>query len=395
MAESMNFNATAESIDPHLMVPKDDRLGEGEIVAEGVEIVVPLSEISHSTISKNQLKRMRKAEKWAEIKILKKAKEKERKRELKCARSAQVKGFSEPELSLNRNSVEGVVTEVSANHVWMGAPPTRSHLKEQEKRDYIQRMSGRFAIIIDCNWENLQSERQLKSLSQQISFLYGLNRKHSHPAKLFVTGLAENGQLSNSLRKMNCHSWVGVTISNKDYVDLPDFTISDTSNSEEPASAHRKRIVYLTSDATDTLTTLDDSCAYVIGGMVDRNRHKGATFNKAITQGVATAKLPIREHLAMAGTHILTVNHVHQILLDFAASGSWEQAVVGTIPLRKIAGTDCQGSDDEIDERVIGDNPTVADGETQLEQKGASPTEPDPRAACDIGDPRGRTEAHS
>lgn len=49
---------------------------------------------------------------------------------------------------------------------------------------------------------------------------------------------------------------------------------------------------------------------YIIGGIVDRNRLKGTTYNKAIEQGIATAKLPLDKFVEMgAATRVLTVNH--------------------------------------------------------------------------------------
>ena len=49
-------------------------------------------------------------------------------------------------------------------------------------------------------------------------------------------------------------------------------------------------IVYLSADAEETLTELDPSCLYVIGGIVDRNRYKRLTFDKANRLHIRTAK---------------------------------------------------------------------------------------------------------
>lgn len=53
---------------------------------------------------------------------------------------------------------------------------------------------------------------------------------------------------------------------------------------------------------------------YVIGGLIDRNRHKGVCFKKAQELGCAAAKLPVRDVVEMSGSHVLTVNQVIQIL---------------------------------------------------------------------------------
>ena len=99
----------------------------------------------------------------------------------------------------------------------------------------------------------------------------------------------------------------------------------------------KKQLVYLSSDAEETIETLDVNCAYIIGGIVDRNRLKGITHEKAVAQGIRTVKLPIKENFGLGATHILTVNHVFEILLNYGASGGWRQAMELVLPQRKHA----------------------------------------------------------
>lgn len=58
------------------------------------------------------------------------------------------------------------------------------------------------------------------------------------------------------------------------------------------------------------LDGLDPGKAYIIGGIVDRNRYKNLCLNKAIDDGIETARLPIGGRLRMMGSPILTVNQV-------------------------------------------------------------------------------------
>ena len=43
-------------------------------------------------------------------------------------------------------------------------------------------------------------------------------------------------------------------------------------------------LVYLTADAADTLADMRSSDIYVVGGVVDRNRYKNLTLEKAAAQ---------------------------------------------------------------------------------------------------------------
>lgn len=59
---------------------------------------------------------------------------------------------------------------------------------------------------------------------------------------------------------------------------------------------------------------------YIIGGIVDRNRHKGITYKKEQEQGIQTAKLPLDKVVEMgAATRVLTVNHGNMLLLDLVS----------------------------------------------------------------------------
>jgi Trm5-related predicted tRNA methylase len=206
----------------------------------------------------------------------------------------------------------------------------------EAKENYLKACSTNFGIIIDCNWEKEHSDNTIKSLAHQIVLSYGINRKHSHPAQLHLTGLGP--RVTKRLKSVLFDNWVGVTKSSEDYLDnTTDFSIEPVDSSSVSSA---KQLVYLTSDADETLHTLDTNCMYIIGGIVDRNQLKGATYNKATQQGVRTARLPIKEHFAMApcSTHILTVNHVYEILLNYAQDENWTSAIERVIPKRKKKG---------------------------------------------------------
>ena len=81
-----------------------------------------------------------------------------------------------------------------------------------------------------------------------------------------------------------------------------------------PEGYKKEQLVYLTADSTDEIKDLDPNDVYIIGGIVDRNRHKDLTIKKAIEQGIRHARLPISDFLSLNTSCVLTVNHVFDIM---------------------------------------------------------------------------------
>lgn len=100
----------------------------------------------------------------------------------------------------------------------------------------------------------------------------------------------------------------------------------------------KESLVYLTADSPNILQTIEDGKVYIIGGLVDRNRHKvrpqrqpgrlapvraelrmysfvhlsrpqSLCYNLALEQGIAHAQLPIGDVLDMKTRKVLAVNH--------------------------------------------------------------------------------------
>ena len=71
----------------------------------------------------------------------------------------------------------------------------------------------------------------------------------------------------------------------------------------------KERMVYLTADSPNVITHLEPDKVYVIGALVDRNRHKELCYKKALEMNIETAQLPIGEHLKLKSRRILAVNH--------------------------------------------------------------------------------------
>ncbi|KAL8206841.1 UNVERIFIED_CONTAM: hypothetical protein K2H54_031367 [Gekko kuhli] len=171
-------------------------------------------------------------------------------------------------------------------------------------------------------------KRKLERQSQLESSKEGSNRKRMHwdivPSTLRLIidcsfdSLVELKRLSESLA---LHPVQDIYIKSEHYSEL----------------IKKEDIVYLTSDSPDFLNELDESKAYVIGGLVDHNHHKGITYKMAQELGITHAQLPLGVFLKMDGRKVLAVNHVFEIILAYLEKRVWEEAFFTVLPPRKGA----------------------------------------------------------
>lgn len=98
----------------------------------------------------------------------------------------------------------------------------------------------------------------------------------------------------------------------------------------------------------------------MIGGLVDKNRHKGLTHRQAVEAGVRTARLPIKDHIQLSTRHVLAVNHVVEILVHRACGLDWASALMRVMPERRGAA-----------QIGTSDAPTAGAAEAATERSGA------------------------
>lgn len=164
---------------------------------------------------------------------------------------------------------------------------------------------------------------EIVSLANQITRCYAANRTHRCPVQLTVCGLQGSLQRRFTDIDLDYRRWNSKYINivhQQSYLDI----------------LPRDQLVYLTADSPNVITEFDESKVYIIGGLVDHNRHKGLCLRKAEADGIATARLPIGEFISMKTRKILAVNHVFEILLNFIECGDWKEAFLGVIPERKF-----------------------------------------------------------
>lgn len=121
--------------------------------------------------------------------------------------------------------------------------------------------------------------------------------------------------------------------------------VDEVNKEEESFQYPLEKVVYLSADGDETLENLKKDELYIIGGIVDRNRYKFLTLEKAKRLGVRCAKLPL-ELVKFHGSRVLTVNNgtnetmflqvVVELLVQFNNSPDWTQVIQKSVPMRKI-----------------------------------------------------------
>lgn len=245
----------------------------------------------NQSLSKRQKKKLLKQQKWEEERELRKQKRKERKQQ----RRLQKQNNSDEDRGDNERS--------------------------QRKRPRKEVAPSALRLVIDCSFDHLMPVKDVRKLHKQIQRCYAENRRALHPVQFIVTSLG--GQLKQSMDEKD-----------KGWVNWKDISFKTEHYTEVVA---KDDLVYLTSDSPNVLTELDQNKAYVIGGLVDHNHHKGITFEKSKELGIAHAQLPLSSFVKMNSRKVLAVNHVFEIILSFLEKGTWQDAFFTVLPQRKGA----------------------------------------------------------
>ncbi|KAL8840561.1 MAG: hypothetical protein Q9170_001247 [Blastenia crenularia] len=299
----------------------------------------PPSNASHEEegqpLSKNRLKKLRRDQAWEQgrekRKELRKLKNKEKKERKRAERDGNIPSESREE---KRKASDVVDTQTV------------------KKPKYLKSVQLPITFVIDCGFDELMMDGERKSLASQVTRSYSDNHKAPFRSHVFVSSF--NGHLRERFDNVlsgTHRSWKGVKFLDGDFEEAAreadGLMKSDQGGRmagafEELESIQQPddekgpgEIVYLTSDSPDTLTELKPCSTYIIGGLVDRNRHKGICYKRAMDRGIKTAKLPIGDYMRMASRFVLATNHVVEIMLRWLEVGDWGKAFLQVIPKRK------------------------------------------------------------
>eukprot|EP00760_Papus_ankaliazontas_P001912 PhM_4_TR10731/c0_g2_i1/m.67339/K15445/TRMT10A, TRM10, RG9MTD2; tRNA (guanine9-N1)-methyltransferase len=250
-------------------------------------------------------------ERW----FLKKAAQKRRRREAQIEKKriidARWESMTEEERIEKRKELRDVALE-----------------REKREADALRRIDDNVArqglvrVVIDLDFEDVMTPKEAKSTASQCVLSYSICRGHEFRLFPRFIGAPSGGEVERILLAYpGAERWV---------VRPEPAKITEVFPPE--------RLVYLTADTETVLWDLVPSDVYVIGGFVDRNRHKGLTAKKAADLGLRTARLPLQESFDFSGTNvckILTINHVVEVLAKVASGESWAAAFDETLPRRR------------------------------------------------------------
>jgi tRNA (guanine9-N1)-methyltransferase len=399
-------------------------------------------------LSKSQLKKLRKAEQWEAGKQYRKIKRREKHKE-KQARKAEERAELQTKSASGEAAIEPLKQEGDAE------------LKRTRRPIQVP-----VSLILDCDFNEFMTEKELISLGAQLTRCYSENKKTPYRSHLAISSWG--GVLKSRFETVltNNHlGWKGVKFYEEDFrvvaenmdevmrsaaggklvgafakglsgavgsepAVLPSLPTSEGSTgskqsnlaagsvtsmvpetsentngiltagpehiatatvdtSSQPPQEHPSlkeypaaektdvapsapklapSIVYLTSDSPYTLESLSLNTSYIIGGIVDKNRHKGLCYKRACERGIPTAKLPIGEYMTMQSRSVLAINHVVEIMLKWLVTGDWGEAFLSVIPKRKDAKLKVKSGDENQGE----------EGESEDKESGASTLENKP-----------------
>lgn len=264
-------------------------------------------------------------------------------------------------------------------------------MKERMKERTNERTNKQMNSPTDARLDlNLFAPRhqEIHSLAQQLSFCYASNRRTTAPFRSLIftgpspySGLSPPGGSTSERAPNNSAVLDGYIAAMESASSALPFSASRTGKQLDKMGDKQWRrwknvrivedggldalvngaegmdpssMVYLTADTDETITSLDESKTYIIGGLVDRNRYKHVCLDRARSLGLQVARLPIdpanltkktAEGKHLSSRKVLTVNQVFDILVGWTEQfegrqgkePSWEEALERGLPGRKFA----------------------------------------------------------
>jgi len=276
-------------------------------------------------LSKSQMKKLKKQQFAQEKKLYKRKIEKERRKakiaSRRTANAEKLAAMSPEEVAAWREELKVLKAQQQTS---------RKNEKENRKVRLEKAMQSGQRIVIDLDFSDKMTNSELKSMCQQVSYCYHVNCTSPTPCHLILSGV--DGKVKDNITRQ--------------FPTMDKWKVTTTSGCYTDIVKTKEDLVYLTADSEYELKEVDPTKAYIIGGIVDRNRHKNLCKDKAEGQGIATARLPIGEYLELSSSKVMCTNHVVEIMVKYMEMRDWKAAFEYVIPPRKKKSTSDDGGGD-------------------------------------------------
>ncbi|RVE43440.1 hypothetical protein evm_011891 [Chilo suppressalis] len=205
--------------------------------------------------------------------------------------------------------------------------PSRKALKKMK----VEKDKKNVGVIIDLSFDHLMIEKDRYKVIKQILRCYSVNRRSESPLQFHITSFGEKSR--NDISRHNGYENWDVEFHEEPYLDL----------------FPKEKLVYLTSESENIIENFEENTFYVIGGLVDHNKHKGLCHTIAKDQGIRHGQLPLDKYVNMKTRKVLTIDHVFEIVLRVSEGLAWQETLMKVLPVRKGAHICSTVSDSSID----------------------------------------------
>lgn len=258
-------------------------------------------------MSKHQYKKMMKRKRWAENKVQMRKDRRARKKQRKAAKRQEIEELKEK------------------GEDYSSLLP----VKKPRRMTVDQQKDTKVGVIVDCGFDELMLEKEVVSLSNQITRSYSVNKRSPYRVKLTISCF--NKRLKDRFDS-----------SLADYTKWNENEISFVEDDLDKVLAGHdlSKVVYLSADTDEKLEELKPGETYIVGGIVDKGRHKNLCKEKAERLGIKTRRLPIDEYIKISGRKVLATSHVVELLIKWFQYKDWKETFEEVLPARKMVEED-------------------------------------------------------
>jgi len=144
---------------------------------DGASYVVPPPKTRVEGVSKSVAKQLWRQEMWKVKKAAKKEAKKAARQELKQQQQQQQEGAG-PGHTQGRE-VDPVLQQERREH--------RLAQRRETQENFVRRCGEGARVVVDCGFDNQMTEKELKSLGQQVMYVYASNKRAPSPCFVHLT----------------------------------------------------------------------------------------------------------------------------------------------------------------------------------------------------------------